>query len=144
MVCDRRAGKNIYYALEVAELGVQLSDVLRTASAEIPETKQDQRALRVLRARRADLSREYFNRMAGKFGRAYVPGRTWQGVARMLFALVEPMVIADALAGMVMPGCTCWPFAVTSCPCASTRSAPSRVFVVPTRRRVRRKCCCPL
>jgi ArsR family transcriptional regulator len=99
LVCDRRAGKNIYYALEPAELGVQLSEVLRTASAEIPETKQDQRALRVLRARRADLSREYFNRMAGKFGRSYVPGRTWQGVARMLFALVEPMLIADLGAG---------------------------------------------
>jgi ArsR family transcriptional regulator len=99
LVCDRRAGKNIYYALETDHLGVQLQEVLQAAAKEIAETKQDSRALRVLRAKRADLSREYFNRMAGKFGRAYVPGRTWQGVARMLFALVEPMVIADLGAG---------------------------------------------
>ena len=99
LVCDRRAGKNIYYALETDQVGAQLREVLRAAGDEIPETRQDSRALRVLRAKRADLSREYFNRMAGKFGRSYVPGRTWQGVARMLFTLVEPMVIADLGAG---------------------------------------------
>jgi ArsR family transcriptional regulator len=53
----------------------------------------------VVRRKRADLSREYFNLMAGRFGRTYCPGRTWQGVARMLFALVPPLVIADLGAG---------------------------------------------
>ena len=49
--------------------------------------------------RRQDKAREYFNQLAGKFGRTYCPGRTWEGVARMLFALLPPMVIADLGAG---------------------------------------------
>jgi ArsR family transcriptional regulator len=55
--------------------------------------------LDAVRRKRADLSREYFNLMAGRFGRTYCPGRTWQGVSRMLFMLVPSIVIADLGAG---------------------------------------------
>jgi ArsR family transcriptional regulator len=99
LVTDRRAGKNIYYAASAEAAARELVTILDAAARELPEAKADQRGLKVARSKRADLSREYFNRMAGKFGRTYCPGRTWQGVSRMLFALVPPMVIADLGAG---------------------------------------------
>ena len=99
LVSDRRAGKHIYYTLHAEGFSSELAAVLAAAAAEVGEARADARGLEVLRRKRADLSREYFNRMAGRFGRTYCPGRTWQGVARMLFTLVPPMVIADLGAG---------------------------------------------
>lgn len=99
LVADRRAGKNIYYTLNAENLAPEVAAVLKGASKEMPETRADGRGLDVVRRKRADLSREYFNLMAGRFGRTYCPGRTWQGVSRMLFALVPPLVIADLGAG---------------------------------------------
>jgi len=99
LVSDRRAGKHIYYTLHMEGFTLEVGTVLAAAAAEVVEAKADARGLEVLRRKRADLSREYFNRMAGRFGRTYCPGRTWQGVARMLFTLVPPMVIADLGAG---------------------------------------------
>ncbi len=43
--------------------------------------------------------RAYFDELAGKFGRHYVPGRSWQGLAETLLTLMPPMVIADLGAG---------------------------------------------
>jgi len=43
--------------------------------------------------------RAYFDELAGKFGRNYVPGRSWRGLAETLLALLPPMVIADLGAG---------------------------------------------
>jgi len=99
LVTDRRAGKNIYYAVDPAMFPPEISRVLDAGSGEISEFKADSRGLAAVRRKRADLSREYFNRMAGRFGRTYCPGRTWQGVARMLFALVPHIDIADLGAG---------------------------------------------
>ena len=99
LVSDRRAGKHIYYTINAKGFALEVATVLSAAAAEVIEVKADARGLEVLRRKRADLSREYFNRMAGRFGRTYCPGRTWQGVARMLFTLVPPMVIADLGAG---------------------------------------------
>ena len=99
LVRDRRAGKNIYYELDGDPLGGELGPLLEAAGREIPEARDDGRALEVLRRKRADKSREYFDRMAGKFGKTYCPGRTWEGVSRMLLTLVPAMVIADLGAG---------------------------------------------
>jgi len=99
LVTDRRAGKNIYYAVNHGALAPEVDGILDAAALELPETKSDLRGLAAVRRKRADLSREYFNLMAGRFGRAYCPGRTWQGVSRMLFTLVPSIVIADLGAG---------------------------------------------
>src|SRR5947209_5437869 len=53
---------------------------------------------RALRKRR-DNMRRYFDELAGKFGRQYVPGRSWKGIAEALLKLMPPMVIADLGAG---------------------------------------------
>ena len=77
----------------------QMLDVLRQAAAEIPEAEQDSEALRLALRRRQDKMRSYFDELAGKFGRNYVPGRSWQGMAETLLTLMPPMVIADLGAG---------------------------------------------
>ena len=46
-----------------------------------------------------DNMRRYFDELAGKFGRQYVPGRSWKGVAEALLKLMPPMTIADLGAG---------------------------------------------
>ncbi len=49
--------------------------------------------------KRRDKVRSYFDELAGKFGRNYVPGRSWKGLAETLLQLMPPMVIADLGAG---------------------------------------------
>jgi ubiquinone/menaquinone biosynthesis C-methylase UbiE/biotin operon repressor len=96
MVDDRRTGKNAFYRLSVP---ADVMDLLRRAAAEIPEAEQDREALRLTLRKRTDKMRRYFDELAGKFGRAYVPGRSWKGIAEALLKLLPPMVIADLGAG---------------------------------------------
>jgi len=102
LVEDRRNGKSILYRLKPGAQSngfAQMLGVLRQAAAEIPEAEQDSEALRMALRRRQDKMRAYFDELAGKFGRNYVPGRSWQGLAETLLTLMPPMVIADLGAG---------------------------------------------
>jgi len=101
IVEDRRTGKNILYRLKVFGNGTQqqVLDVLRHAVKEIPEAAEDREALRLALRRRQDKVRAYFDELAGKFGRQYVPGRSWQGLAETLLMVMPPLVIADLGAG---------------------------------------------
>jgi len=65
----------------------------------VPEAAADLEALRLVRQKRRDRMRAYFDEMAGKFGRQYVPGRSWKGLAETFLTLLPPMVIADLGAG---------------------------------------------
>lgn len=104
IVEDRRAGKNILYRLKShggpeRRLLEQLMEVLHQAAEQVPGADQDQEALRLALMKRRDRVRAYFDEMAGKFGRQYVPGRSWQGLAETLLTLLPPLVIADLGAG---------------------------------------------
>jgi ArsR family transcriptional regulator len=92
---DRRLGKNSLYRLKSEEL----LGILRTAAYEIPEAESDTKALQLVLEKRRDRVRGYFDELAGKFGRNYVPGRSWKGLAETLLQLMPPMVIADLGAG---------------------------------------------
>ena len=96
LVEDRRMGKNAFYRLTAPP---ELMDLLRQASSELPEAAHDQDALRLVLRKRTDTMRRYFDELAGKFGRQYVPGRSWKGIAEALLKLMPPMVIADLGAG---------------------------------------------
>ena len=98
LVEDRRTGKNILYRLK-DHLAGHLMELVRESAAEIPETVQDSDAVLLVLRRRQDRVRAYFDELAGKFGREYLPGRSWKGLAEMLLALVPPLVIADLGAG---------------------------------------------
>ncbi|MEP7351871.1 MAG: metalloregulator ArsR/SmtB family transcription factor [Acidobacteriota bacterium] len=106
LVEDRRTGKNILYRLRIGDggpesgdIGAPLLGVLRQAVAEIPAAEQDAEALQLVLARRQDKMRSYFDELAGKFGRQYVPGRSWQGLSETFLMLMPPLVIADLGAG---------------------------------------------
>ena len=98
-VQDRRAGKNIYYALTPAAGGAELRTILEASAKELPEAASDARALRLALKKRQDRVREYFNQLAGKFGRTYCPGRTWQGLSHLLLLFVPELTVADLGAG---------------------------------------------
>lgn len=104
LVTDRRTGKNIFYRLKPAKQSEETSrerllELLQTAAAEIPETADDGAALALVLGRRKDRMRSYFDALAGKFGREYLPGRSWQGLAEVLLRLMPSLVIADLGAG---------------------------------------------
>lgn len=98
LVEDRRTGKNVLYRLK-AGAPAELLALLAAAAEEIPESSGDVEALRLALDKRRDRMRAYFDELAGKFGRHYVPGRSWKGLAEMLLKLMPPMVIADLGAG---------------------------------------------
>ncbi len=49
--------------------------------------------------KRQDKAREYFDELAGKFGRSYVPGRSWRALSHALISLVPRLTIVDLGAG---------------------------------------------
>ncbi len=95
LVEDRRQGKNSLYRLKDA----QFADLLHSAATEIPEAAEDTKALQLVLEKRRDKVRGYFDELAGKFGRDYVPGRSWKGLAETLLQLMPPMVVGDLGAG---------------------------------------------
>jgi len=103
VVEDRRAGKNVYYGLtNGAKLDPQrakVNELTRTLSREMPETRRDRTALRIVLRKRQDKAREYFDQLAGRFGRSYCPGRSWQALAHTMIAMLPPLVVADLGAG---------------------------------------------
>jgi ArsR family transcriptional regulator len=96
LVEDRREGKNSFYRLTAP---ANLMDLAREAAGEIPESEHDRDALALALRKRRDRMRRYFDELAGKFGRTYVPGRSWKGITEALLKLMPPMVIADLGAG---------------------------------------------
>ena len=104
LVDDRRSGKSVLYRLRPprsneSKAFSQLMEVLQEAAGEIPEAEHDSEALLHTMKRRQDKVRSYFNELAGKFGRQYVPGRSWEGLAETLLLLMPPLIIADLGAG---------------------------------------------
>ncbi len=96
LVADRRAGKNNLYTNQIPR---SLKNIINLASAEIPETEQDRAALTHLISKRRDKSRAYFDELAGKFGKHYVPGRSWKALAEALLKILNYDVVADLGAG---------------------------------------------
>src|SRR5256885_244531 len=101
-VIDRRAGKNVYYGLQnLSRNGTRarVQELVQTVAHEIPETARDRTALKLALRKRQDKAREYFDELAGKFGRSYVPGRSWRALSHALISLVPRLTIVDLGAG---------------------------------------------
>jgi ubiquinone/menaquinone biosynthesis C-methylase UbiE/DNA-binding HxlR family transcriptional regulator len=96
----RRAGQKSLYRL-TSPPGSQaiLTETLLHSGAEIQAAGQDDEALQLILRKRKDKLRGYFDELAGRFGRNYVPGRSWEGFAEVLLRLLPPLVIADLGAG---------------------------------------------
>src|SRR5580700_1467279 len=98
LVEDRRTGKSNLYKLSPAH-GSPLDEILTRAWAEIPEAQTDQSAMRRVLRKRQDKMRNFFDSVAGRLGKDYVPGKSWKSMAEALLRLMPPMVIADLGAG---------------------------------------------
>lgn len=96
LVSDERSGKNNMYSCTAEP---DLLEVARLAAAEVPEVAEDEAALRHLLRKRKDSARAYFDELAGRFGKDYVPGRSWKALAEALIKVLNYKVVADLGAG---------------------------------------------
>jgi ArsR family transcriptional regulator len=96
LVAGERSGKNNIYR---GAASTDLLDVVRMAATEIPEVADDEAALRHLLRKRKDTARAYFDELAGRFGKDYVPGRSWKALAEALIKVLNYRVVADLGAG---------------------------------------------
>jgi ArsR family transcriptional regulator len=88
LVTCRREGKCALYSLGAAGSGPVLGPILA-------EFRESETAARDLEAVAAVLSRRETGPPPGTLGRDYLPGRTWEGLAKTLLALLPPLRIAD-------------------------------------------------
>lgn len=122
LVDVRKSGqKSLYRFTPPPGAEALLAELLGRAAADIPETERDDEALALVLARRKDRLRAYFDELAGKFGRSYVPGRSWKALAETLLRLLPPLVIADLGAGegtlaLMLAQTAEWVIAVDSSP----------------------------
>lgn len=100
LLSSKREGKRTYYALSSELHSKPIAQVALQAASELPEAEKDRAGLSLVLHKRKETARLYFNQVAGRFGRNYGPGRSWQAFAQMLLCLLpENLVIADLGAG---------------------------------------------
>jgi ArsR family transcriptional regulator len=101
LVTSRREGKHTYYVRARSGKG-QAKEIVEAALltlAEVEEAAKDAEALETVLQKRREDTQNYFNRLAGRLGKAPCPGRGWAAVGPLLAQLVPPVVIADLGAG---------------------------------------------
>lgn len=104
LVTDRRSGKNRLYQLDEPNSKEKATHehfiaLMEAAGGELKEAKKDDAALKVVLRKRLRSAQAYFDTLAGKFGRHYIPGRSWKGLGETLLKLLPPLIIADLGAG---------------------------------------------
>ncbi len=100
MVNDRKEGKKTFY--ELNQVVVQRFELIRVALAEESEEEfweSDRSALNRIVDRRRRASERYFDEVADRLGKNYVPGRSWDAIGHFLLRLVPRITIADLGAG---------------------------------------------
>ena len=101
LVEPRREGKRTYYSL-VAKMTAETRHILEaawTTLREVPAARGDSAGLKLVLEKRRTAARDYFNRVAGRLGKSFCPGRTWTEIGPLLAQLVPRVVVADLGAG---------------------------------------------
>lgn len=101
LVAPRREGKRTYYSLakKPDRETRQILDSALLTLAEVPAAKADAAGLKLVLEKRRTTARDYFNRVAGRLGKTFCPGRTWTEVGPLLASLVPRVTVADLGAG---------------------------------------------
>jgi ArsR family transcriptional regulator len=94
---DRREGQKAYYRR--GELAREVWTLADGAAAELGTRARDEAALRMVLDQRLEKSKRYFDAVAGRLGKKYCPGRSWEAVGRLLLSLAPRQVYADLGAG---------------------------------------------
>lgn len=101
LVVDRRDGKKAFYSLRPDLPSAQLA-LVRAAVESVSEgglIREDADALGRVLVKRRRISEQYFNLIAGRLGRNYCPGRSWEAIGRLALRLMPPGDVADLGAG---------------------------------------------
>jgi ArsR family transcriptional regulator len=101
LVSDRREGKKAFYSLRASLPPRQLA-LLRSAAeavADVGEIAEDRENLDRILQKRRRVSEQYFNLIAGRLGRNYCPGRSWEAIGHLALRLTPGIVVADLGAG---------------------------------------------
>jgi ArsR family transcriptional regulator len=67
--------------------------------AELPDLSEDRTNLERILQKRRRTSEQYFNLIAGRFGKNYCPGRSWEAIGHLALRLTPAITIADLGAG---------------------------------------------
>lgn len=101
LVRDRKDGKRTFYTL-ADDLTPSARELLAAAWRGVEpdeRVRRDREALDRVIEERARRSEKYFNEVAGRLGKDYCPGRSWEAVGQLLCALLPPLEVADLGAG---------------------------------------------
>ncbi|MGB0264129.1 MAG: ArsR/SmtB family transcription factor [Opitutales bacterium] len=101
LVLDRRDGKKTFYTLS-CEGTPSAEALMRAACQAVAKTEQiaeDQANLKRVLEQRKRKAEEYFNSVAGRLGKNYCPGRSWEAIGHFLLHLTPKIKIADLGAG---------------------------------------------
>lgn len=101
ILLDRREGKKTFYSLS-GQLRPESLALIRAACAALvdqPEYQEDQENLARALEKRRRFVEEYFNAIAGRLGKNYCPGRSWEGIGHFLLRLTPHITIVDLGAG---------------------------------------------
>ena len=96
LVENHRSGKNSIYSCEASP---EILEIAGKAALELPEANSDADSLAHILRKRKDKARAYFDELAGKFGRQYVPGRSWKALSEALLKILNYRTVADLGAG---------------------------------------------
>jgi ArsR family transcriptional regulator len=101
LVTDRREGKNAFYSLRAA-LPARILALARAALeavSEQPVMAEDRENLDRILQKRRRTQEQYFNMIAGRLGKNYCPGRSWEAIGHLALRLTPAIDIADLGAG---------------------------------------------
>ena len=101
LVIDRKEGKKTFYSSNKSlsrDKEELVSAILRALEHEA-ELHDDQVNLKRILGKRKQLAEEYFNSLAGRLGKNYCPGRSWEAIGHFLLLLTPKLTIADLGAG---------------------------------------------
>ena len=101
LVVDRRDGKKTFYQLSPlrnpAWKRIVDTSILETENN--PEVLEDSDNLARILEKRRQVSEHYFNTIAGRLGKNYCPGRSWEAMGHFLLQLTPNIRIVDLGAG---------------------------------------------
>lgn len=101
LVADRREGKKAFYSIR-ADLAPKTLSLLKAAVdsvGELPILGEDRENLERILLKRRRTQEQYFNTIAGRLGKNYCPGRSWEAIGHLALRLTPAIDIADLGAG---------------------------------------------
>ncbi len=101
LVSDRREGKKAFYSLSPGLAPKQRALLAAAADcvAELGVMAEDRENLDRILQKRRRVAEQYFNLIAGRLGRNYCPGRSWEAIGRLALRLAPAIDLADLGAG---------------------------------------------